>query len=70
MKTLIALFLMGTIDSIENDQARVELVDINYQIISKVVPLDAFPCFVKEGDMFYIEYGHTSARIVCGEPPD
>jgi len=69
MKTLLALFLMGTVDNIENDHATVELVDINYQLVNKVVPLDLFPCFIEEGDMFYIEYGPRSAHLLCGEPP-
>jgi len=69
MKTLIGVFLMGTVDSIDNDSVRVELIDVEYRVTDRIVPLTTFPCYIVEGDMFYIEYSDNSAVLRCGEPP-
>lgn len=55
MKLLTALTLMGSVDSIEQQIATAELaVKEGCEPISVAIPLEQFPCEIKEGETFKI----------------
>ena len=72
-KVIFPIFLIGSVDLIEGDYAEVEIteyVDGKYEITRRVIPLEVFPCEIKEGSPFYFSYVDDVTEIRCGEPPD
>mgnify|MGYP003123164089 CR=1 FL=1 len=56
MKLLTTFVLIGTVDSMDDFLATVE-INMNpatKQVGRAVMPISAFPCEIKEGDKFYI----------------
>jgi len=65
MKVLSTFLLIGVVDSMDESLATVEL-NMNPPLEESavaVLPVDAFPCEVKEGDTFYI------LKLAAGSPP-
>ena len=72
MKTLATFILVGTIDSHDSQFATVELnmkPATNAGPAMAVMPVQAFPCKIKEGDTFYIVKlsEEADAFIICKE---
>ena len=66
--TAIAVFLIGTVDNIEDGIAAVEITDSNYEIRYADIPVEMFPCEIAEGSMFYFANVENVTEIRCGEP--
>ena len=64
----LAVFLIGSVDNIEDGLAAVEIVDSNYKIRYADIPIEFFPCEIGEGDMFYFSNVDGVTEIRCGEP--
>ena len=72
MKALATFILVGTIDSHDSQFATVELnmnPATNAGPAMAVMPVQAFPCKIKEGDTFYIVKlsEEADAFIICKE---
>ena len=67
---ILSLFLLGTVDMIEDDVANVEITTDDYEVVYTSLPTDLFPCEIEEGDMFYFVYANEVTEIRCGEPPE
>jgi len=70
--SLKLLILIGVIDSVDNNLATVELNSLTYGAPEiAVLPVDAFPCNVREGKVFYIIQDEQSGEstIVCENDP-
>ena len=72
MKNLLtaayAVFLIGSVDNIEDGLAAVEITDSNYKTRFVDIPIELFPCEIGEGDMFYFSNVDGVTEIRCGEP--
>ena len=71
MKLLTTFVLIGTVDSRDDFFATVE-INMNPQteyVGHAVMPIHAFPCNIKEGDIFYILKltEETLPVIICNE---
>lgn len=66
--TFMGLLLLGVVDVIEEDIAEVEIIDSDKNIVRASLPMQLFPCEIKEGDMFYFEHADGVTEIRCGEP--
>jgi len=74
MKLLTTFVLIGTVDSMDDFLATVE---INMNPATEkpgyaVIPITAFPCEIKEGDNFYILKltKDSTPVIMCKEPEE
>jgi len=67
---IISLFLLGSVDMIEDGVASVEITTDSYEIVYTSLPVDIFPCEIEEGDMFYFLYANEVTEIRCGEPQE
>ena len=67
---ITAIFLLGVIDYVEDDIAQVEMYSDEYGTVNYSLPVEIFPCTIKEGDMFYFEYADGITEIRCGEPEE
>jgi len=71
LKTLATFVLTGTVDSTDEFFASVEL-NLNPPVAEAsmaVIPLHAFPCEIREGDLFYVLKMTEDSEpvIICGE---
>lgn len=66
---LSTILFIGTVDSIEDSIANIEITASNNEIYYGSFPLIAFPCKIKEKDLFYFIYTNDTVEIRCGEPP-
>ena len=64
----VTVFLIGTIDNVEDGIASVEITDSNYEVRYTDIPVELFPCRVVEGGMFYFANINDVTEIRCGEP--
>jgi len=71
MKLLTTFVLIGTVDSKDDFFATVEINmnPVTHQVGHAVLPVHAFPCEIKEGDIFYILKltEETLPVIICKE---
>jgi hypothetical protein len=67
---LIAVIMLGLVDTVEDDWASAEVTDPAGNVEYMELPVDLFPCKIKEGDMFYAVTVDGVTEIRCGEPPD
>ena len=70
MKSLVPLVMLGLVDSIVSGYAVSEISyrDGSIEIIE--LPVNLFPCEIKEGDFFYVTKISGVTEVRCGEPPD
>ena len=72
LEIIFPIFLIGSVDLIDGNYAEVEIteyVDGKHETIRRVIPLEMFPCDIKEGNLFYFLYNDGVTEIRCGEPP-
>ena len=72
IEIVFPIFLIGSVDLIDGGYAEAEITDYKdgeYETIRRVIPLEMFPCEIKEGDFFYFSYVGNVTEIRCGEPP-
>jgi len=72
-KFILPIFLIGSVDIIEGDFAEVEVTEFKngeYMTKRTFLPLAIFPCYIREGDMFYFSREPGVTELRCGEPPD
>ena len=71
---MMGFFLLGLVDNVEQGWVTAEITSQNdtgeYEVINIDLPVDIFPCEIKEGDMFYFAYVDDVTEIRCGEPPE
>ena len=65
---LATFLLIGTIDRIEGAIAVASIISSDSASSSFEVPVELFPCEIREGDMFYFGYSDGVTEIRCGEP--
>ena len=53
MTAVAVVFLIGTVDNIEDDVVAVEITDSNYETRHTQMPIELFPCEISEGDFFH-----------------
>ena len=69
-KSIISVILLyGTVDQINDGLVLTEVKNSNLDDVHMSLPLEIFPCEIKEGDYFYFEYTGGVTEIRCGEPP-
>tara|TARA_R110001583_G_scaffold12612_4_gene55794 strand:- start:1095 stop:1334 length:240 start_codon:yes stop_codon:yes gene_type:complete len=69
MKLLTVLFLNGTVDAVVKQSVTVELEAMaDCEPIIQVMPLDSFPCDIREGDAFHLLKLDEDSEpvVVCG----
>ena len=64
------LFCLGVVDLIENGMASVEFRTDGDETYHADIPVELFPCEIKEGTPFYAEIINGVTEIRCGEPPE
>jgi|TARA_R100000750_G_C2328691_1_gene89269 hypothetical protein len=69
MKTALILFFIGTVDFIENGVVSAEITTSHRTIEEVELPVQLFPCEIRESDIFYFVYVDGVTEIRCGEPP-
>ncbi len=72
IEVILPILLIGSVDLIDGDYAEVEItkvVDGEYEVVQRSIPLSLFPCEISEGDMFYFSYINDVTELRCGEPP-
>ena len=73
VKIVFPIWLIGSVDLIEDDYAHVEIIeyaDGEYGVVYRTMPVEVFPCEVEEGSMFYFSYVDNVTEIRCGQPPE
>jgi hypothetical protein len=70
LQTALAVVLyIGTVDSVDNGVAQVEVSASDNKIHQLNIPVLLIPCDVEEQDVFYFLYSDGVVEIRCGEPP-
>ncbi len=70
MTAVAVVFLIGTVDNIEDDVVAVEITDSNYETRHTQMPIELFPCEISEGDFFHFANVAGVTEIRCGEPEE
>ena len=65
-----AVFLIGIVDNIEDGVVAVEITDSNYELRHTELPIELFPCDIREGDFFHFVNVAAVTEIRCGEPEE
>ena len=66
---LSVMLLYGTVDQVNDGLVLAEVKNSSLDDVHISLPLEIFPCEIKEGDYFYFEYSGGVTEIRCGEPP-
>ena len=62
------ILLCGTVDQINDGLVLTEIKNSKLDNAHMSLPLEIFPCKIKEGDHFYFKYSDGVTEIRCGEP--
>jgi hypothetical protein len=57
--------LSGVIDAIEDENALLEVESTSGDLQNFIVPIDIFPCMIREGDVIYFEHSDEGTIIKC-----
>jgi hypothetical protein len=57
--------LSGVIDAIEDENALLEVESASGELRNFVVPIEIFPCTIREGDSVYFEHSDEGVRVKC-----
>ena len=70
MSIFTTLFFLGVVDAIEGNMAVTEINAVHWRRVEVDIPLQFFPCEIREGDVFYGTRDADVTEIRCGEPPE
>ena len=70
MSIFTTLFFLGVVDAIEGNIAVTEINAVHWRRVEVIIPLQFFPCEIREGDVFYVTRDADVTEIRCGEPPE
>ena len=70
MSIFTTLFFLGVVDAVEGNIAVTEINAAHWRGVEVDIPLQFFPCEIREGDVFYVTRDADVTEIRCGEPPE